>query len=191
MKTILDLIPTDIFALDLGVPEHDEYIKSGNCYEHYYELAKKYKPKSILEIGTRYGYSLCSMVAGSMDTVEYVEGWDDNSYHSNATKIAKINLKYILGYDKSWVIRIINSHEVKTLERNFDIVHIDGDHGYFGKLQDLNLVKNNCKVVIVDDYEYILEVHTATNEFLARNREIIKDWYIIDSFRGTFVIEFK
>ena len=191
MKSILDLIPTDIFALDLGVPEHDEYIKSGNCYEHYYELAKKYKPKSILEIGTRYGYSLCSMVAGSMDTVEYVEGWDDNSYHSNATKIAEINLKYILGYDKSWVIRIINSHEVKTLERNFDIVHIDGDHGYFGKLQDLNLVKNNCKVVIVDDYEYILEVHTATNEFLARNREIIKDWYIIDSFRGTFVIEFK
>jgi len=191
MENIFDLIPADIFALELGIPEHDEYIRSGNCYEHYYELAKKYKPKSILEIGTRYGYSLCSMVAGSMDTVEYVEGWDDNSYHSNATKIAEINLKYILGYDKSWVIRIINSHEVKTLERNFDIVHIDGDHGYFGKLQDLNLVKNNCKVVIVDDYEYILEVHTATNEFLARNREIIKDWYIIDSFRGTFVIEFK
>lgn len=191
MKSILDLIPTDIFALDLGVPEHDEYIKSGNCYEHYYDLAKKYKPKSILEIGTRYGYSLCSMVAGSVDTVEYVEGWDDNSYNSNATKIAKINLKYILGYKNAYDFKCINSHDVKTLERNFDIVHIDGDHGYFGKLQDLNLVKNNCKVVIVDDYEYILEVHTATNEFLARNREIIKDWYIIDSFRGTFVIEFK
>ena len=77
------------------------------------------------------------------------------------------------------------------MERNFDLVHIDGDHGYFGKLQDLNLIKNNCKVVIIDDYEYILEVHSATNEFLARNSEIIKNWYIINSLRGTFVIEFK
>ena len=73
MENILDLIPADIFALELGIPEHDEYIRSGNCYEHYYELAKKYKPESILEIGTRYGYSLCSMVGGSMDTVKYVE----------------------------------------------------------------------------------------------------------------------
>jgi len=188
---IFDLIPEDIFIQDIGNPEHDEYIKSGNCYEHYYDLAKKYNPKSILEIGTRYGYSLCSMVAGSMDTVEYVEGWDDNSYNPKSIEFARINLTHILGYTNAYSFKCINSHNVKILDRQFDLVHVDGDHGYYGKLQDLDLIKNNCKVVIIDDYEYILEVHSATNDFLVRNKDLIKDWYVIKSLRGTFVIEFK
>lgn len=188
---ILDLIPVEIFVHDIGKPEHDEYIKSGNYYEHYYELSKKYQPKSILEIGVRYGYSLCSMVAGSIDTINYVEGWDNDTYEHNALDIAKINLKYILQYKGEINLKNIDSHTVHLLDRVYDLVHIDGDHGYYGKLMDLELVKNNCKVLIIDDYYHIPEVGAAVDWFVGENKNIIEETEIINSIRGTYVIKFK
>jgi len=189
--SILDLVPVEIFVNDIGKPEHDEYIKSGNYYEHYYELSKKYQPKSILEIGVRYGYSLCSMFAGSRDTVEYIEGWDNNTYEHNALEIARINLIFILHYKGRLVLKNIDSHSVQSLDRDFSLIHIDGDHGYYGKLQDLELVKNRCRVLILDDYNYIPEVHSAIDKFVNDNKNLMKNYYVIDSIRGTFVIEFN
>ena len=187
---ILELIPIEIFSNDIGKPEHDEYIKCGNYYEHYYSLSQKYKPESILEIGVRYGYSLCSMVAGSIDTVKYVEGWDNDSYSFQSIKIAKDNLVDHLQYKGTYKFMKADSHEV-ALNQHFDLIHIDGDHSYQGKLLDLELVKNICKTLIVDDYHHISWVGDAVNLFVAGNTHIIENTYIIDSIRGTFVIEFK
>lgn len=188
---ILEILPIEIFKNDIGQPVHDVYIKSGNCYEHYYQLSQKYKPKSILEIGVRFGYSLSSMVAGSLDTVEYVEAWDMNAYEEDSLSVAKSNVVDILGYKGKHSFRHTDSHSVKKVIRKFDLVSIDGDHSYEGLLQDLELLKHNSKVMIIDDYTFIGDVKKATDDFISNNSDIVKNHYLIDSVRGTYIIEFK
>lgn len=190
MKSILTILPEQVFANEINIPEHAEYIKSGNYYEHYYELSSKLQPLSILEIGVRFGYSLCSMFAGCNNKNVYIEGWDLETYVCNSTEIAKNNL--IKCGAKNINLYILNSQHKLKLDRNFDLIHIDGDHSYEGKMHDLKLITGYCKYLIVDDYNYLPEVRKACLDYLSeyQDKYILKT-EIINSYRGTLFIEFK
>ena len=71
--SIFDKVPRDFFLEDGN--KGAEYIRSGNCYEWKYAVSAFLKPKSVLEIGVRYGYSLASFAFGS-PKLERIEGWD-------------------------------------------------------------------------------------------------------------------
>ena len=84
MDEIYNLKPESIFDVaDESVfferkdAEHKGYINYGNCYELYYAISKYYNPDTILEIGTRNGYSLYSMMLGS-EVLSKVVGYDKN-----------------------------------------------------------------------------------------------------------------
>jgi predicted O-methyltransferase YrrM len=190
-NSIHDII-TPNFFFELGTG-HDEYLKSGRYYEYYYAISKYYQPKSILEIGVRYGYSLGSMIKGS-DNIQKVLGLDIDAYEKNSLKIAEENIKTNINPNIEYEFLLKSSHEFSELPDFYDIIHIDGDHSYEGKVQDLNLTIGHCKVVIVDDYnnDYFLDViKNATNNFVEKNKEYIKNTYFLDSARGTFIIEMK
>lgn len=179
-----------LFFKELGVAGH-EYITSNNYYEWYYSLTKEINPESILEIGVRYGYSLCCMALACGKDV-YLEGWDSVDtlplVERDILDIAKENLKN-LGYNNFNIITQ-DSHSVQKMPRKFDLVHIDGDHSYQGKIMDLDLVKNSCKYLIIDDYHHLPQVRMAVDFFMEQNQNIIKEAYIINSFRGTMFVEF-
>ena len=73
-ESIFDVADESVFFERKDI-EHKGYINSGNCYELYYAISKYYNPDTILEIGTRNGYSLYSMMLGS-NVLSKVVGYD-------------------------------------------------------------------------------------------------------------------
>jgi predicted O-methyltransferase YrrM len=157
----------------------------------YYALGKYYQPKSLLEIGVLYGFSSGSIIKGAEGAITYVRGYDIDQYEANSLKIATENVTSILpeGVTLNYVIQ--NSQDLTELDRSFDMIHIDGEHTYGGKLHDLNLTLDKCKVVIVDDYIFHDFVKQAVDEFVFENKHKIKDHMCLESFRGTYIIEYK
>jgi predicted O-methyltransferase YrrM len=177
-------VPPEIFV-ERDDPCHP-YIRSENYYEHYYAIAKLFRPRSILEIGVRLGYSLSSMAAGS-DIVDYIEGWDNGSYMPMWREYAERALALVTGKMAIGVNLLMqNSQAITKLLRSFDLIHIDGDHSMAGALHDMELCSGHFKVLVVDDYTFP-EVKTACDEFVTRHRAELTEHFIIPSHQGTFV----
>jgi len=206
-KSIFDVVDKEFFIEydDRDGPSagHD-YMHCGDYYELYYAISKFYQPESILEIGVRYGYSLYCLIEGS-DKVTYVLGYDtdENIYRNqnfvsdklktdnlNTIDIAQKYLNKFVTRDIEIQIKNENTQEIQELDGFVDMIHIDGDHSYDGKLHDLEITKQKCKVLIIDDYEHIREVKMATDDFIRKNKSIIKNHYLLKSFRGTYIIEY-
>ena len=131
------------------------------------------------------------MIKGS-DKIQFVKGIDceDVSYGKNTLKTAEKNIKKYINSDIEYQFLLQSSHTIEKLDREYDLIHIDGDHCYDGKIQDLNLTLDHCKIVIVDDYFLLPEVSRAANDWINTNRNKIKLFYKLNSIRGTLIIEF-
>lgn len=187
-ESIYDVVPQEFF-FELGSEQHDDYLKCNNYYEFYYAISKFYKPKKILEIGVRYGYSLGSMIKGS-GMVEKVVGIDNDDYNQDSLLVAQDNLKKHISSDLEYIFLKIDSHTIPKFDEYYDLIHIDGDHTYDGKLKDLDLLKNACKIAIIDDVHHIPDVSRASHDWMEKNKDIIKSSFILDSMRGTLILEF-
>jgi len=137
-----------------------------NYYNFYYSYGRHFKPKNIYEIGVRTGYTAYFLLLGSK-ALKY-RGIDLETYKVDSTKLALKLLKQVCN---NIDISICDSHTLKALDEKYDLIHIDGDHSYDGKIQDLELSLNNLSdngVIIVDDYNSKLgvEVKKATDFFV-------------------------
>lgn len=191
-KSIFDVVDKEFFIErnDVNGPSNGhDYMHCGDYYELYYAISKFYQPESILEIGVRYGYSLYSLVKGS-DKVNFVLGYDIDEYDEGSLAVAEKNLKEFLSDDIEIIMQNENTQHIEELDGFVDMIHIDGDHSYDGKVHDLEITKQKCKVLIIDDYEHIKEVKMATDEFIRKNKSVIKNHYLLKSFRGTYIIEY-
>lgn len=185
--SIFDVLDRSIFSPDFDKPDEMAYIESGNCYEWYYAIGKHYKPESILEIGVRFGYSLASLIKGAGGAV-YALGWDIESYESESNQHARKIIQTELNESRVEIIRVDSQREDQA--HDFDLIHIDGDHSYYGKVHDLMLAwMSGAKVIVVDDYDFLRSVREATDHFLKLiDPEKFRTAYL-PSHRGTRVIE--
>ena len=189
--SIFDIIPEAMYAMDLNT----NYARSGTCWEYNYAISKAIQPKSYLEIGCRYGGSLVpSMIAS--EELEYAEAWDIEQYGDNAISSANVR-QYYTGHAK-WEINKINSQEIQELPRWFDLIFIDGDHSYEGKMHDLRMTVGKCKYVFIDDASYLVDVKRAIYTFIDEigadgwGRKSIIDWATyIPCFRGGYIIKYS
>ena len=178
------------FFFERDIPQHAEYIRSGNYYEWYYAFGAYYKPKTILEIGVRFGYSLLSMIVGS-PSVEYVRGWDIDCYSADSHNVANSAIRSRIKDGIDFSVDVVNSQELTELPQFFDLIHIDGDHSYEGKVHDLELCIGKCRVMVVDDYWHHQPVQQAVNDFLMKHYGKIQTAHIVPTHRGAAVIEFN
>lgn len=186
--SIFDVLDRSIFSPDFDKPDEMSYIESGNCYEWYYAIGKHYKPDEILEIGVRFGYSLAALLRGSGNCV-YAQGWDIESYESKSNQHAREITRSLV---RSSAVEILNqdSQSLNQINTRFYLIHIDGDHSYYGKVHDLMLAwMSGAKVIVVDDYDFLKLVREATDYFLKLiDPKKFRTAYL-KSYRGTLVIE--
>lgn len=183
-KSILDVVPRECF-LELGQPGYG-HIGNGNCYEWKYAIAKYLQPKSILEIGVRYGYSLCSMISGS-GAVGYVEGWDSEIYRVGSNRVAS---GAIGGLQRKFTFSLlhVDSKDVKQPRQQFDLVHIDSSHTYEGCAHDLKLCIGHAKAILVDDTLTCPDDMKAVKEFCWAYESLILEVIHIPSHVGESLI---
>ncbi len=189
---VLALCPASIHTLipEIFFAKYDknDYVYSGNCFEIYYGLSQLVKPSSFLEIGVRFGFSFLPLMMGSPH-LEYAKGYDNEEYGNNA--IATENIKTHYWGSAQFDIENVNTQTLEKLDRFYDLISIDGDHSYNGKLHDLALTIGHCTYVILDDYDYHSDVRRAVDAFVAEHRDKMEAAEYIPSFRGSFLIKYK
>jgi predicted O-methyltransferase YrrM len=119
-------------------------------YRVYYSVGQYFVPTTILEIGTRYGYSLHAMAAGSARPVRAY------SYDVEEDRGSSEWTKNHLGPDVSFRYTVADTRLISGLElpEPIDLAHVDGDHSEQGCYEDLCLVHPHIRsggVILVDD----------------------------------------
>ena len=175
---------------------------TNNLYPVLQSIVKRYKPKTILEIGTRYGYSFCAMLDAS-DTIEYavsidMENEQDYGGTPGAYLKAQGNLKKLresVRWSNLKTLEFVNcnTQKVDSLDFGFpkiDLAYVDGDHSFKGCFHDLNLVlplMSEGGVILVDDIDWC-QLRIPVDTWLA-DKGFKYDYFPDESGRGRYVIK--
>lgn len=162
---------------------HDWFQLNQQVEAHYYNKASicaDFRPRRVIEIGTRCGYSLVSFALACPDAQYFCfdGAVDDDSLDC---------LLHWQSVVERWAIDaqlvVVDMTHVRSLPRA-DFAHVDGDHSYGGALRDLRLV-GHCPAILADDTDNG-QVRQAVEEFVAERRRSV-DW-INDGLRQCAVI---
>ena len=165
-------------------------------YEEYrqkYAIAKLVRPKTILEIGVRFGYSAHSFLMAAPHADYTGIDFDEPSYGPYKGVPRKWATERLMSLYPNNKIRTFNANTQtddvsRHLKDTFDMVHIDGDHSFAGALHDMKRFWPYCRrVMVVDDVIEIPEVARALQQFLAETLEALSVG-AASSLRGSAII---
>jgi len=153
-----------------------------------YELAKKFKPNYVAEVGVRYGYSGYAFLSGC-DCIYHGYELPQGNRRSGGVRgtdtipWVKEHFAMVFGVDRS-EFSYINSQEVlgyPLLNGGFyDMFHVDANHSYIGCFHDCVTALYALKpggVLVVDDQDNGT-VAKSTLGFIETFRGNISDSYI-------------
>lgn len=174
------------FVDEIAFPLGDRYPGEifTNYFSYYGGFVKKYRPKRILEIGVRYGYTgavfcLAAKCAheeafgapwlpGHPQIVAYY-GIDDESYHGGSCAKAQENLDKQCPFAYTEVRRWNSFDGLPNDFLDFDLIHIDGNHDTHGVWNDLKICwprLNTHGIILLDDYQ-MPPIEAAIHNWLA------------------------
>lgn len=139
-----------------SLARYDQY---KGYYKVKYDIAKRFNPKTILEIGVRAGYSAYSFLS-ACPTARYTGIDAENKTHGGQGGPWMWYAQELLEkFDAKF--KQADSQKLDKIDGTYDFIHIDGDHTTAGLLHDLEIcwpAMNNGGVILVDDYDYIKDV---------------------------------
>lgn len=138
------------------------------AYVALWRIAQQYKPRTVIEIGVRCGYSALTFGMANPPDVHIlgIEGDIDEVTRGCWLEAErKLRGEYI-------DIRVIvaNSHDIRRLPQA-DLVYVDGDHSVDGCHADLLLACQSTSRILVDDYFVENPIATAVWRFVAEHPE--------------------
>lgn len=150
-------------------------------YDWYRLIGRVVRPTSFLEIGVAAGYSSYAILEGCEDAgylpaevvwIDWCDGHGRDGNHEYA--LGLIRGRFGIEIDD----RIINSREIQSFHRPFELIHVDGDHRYDGCFHDANLAARhlapNGAIVFHDTNDPA--VSKAVNDLLSTRNDL----YLID-----------
>lgn len=134
-------------------------------------LVHKFRPRHMLEIGVRFGYTgiVCcaAALAAGVERFEYL-GIDDESYHAGSCQQANDNFRIVGFHARCRALRWNSFDGIPAKLGTFDLIHVDGNHDKHGVLNDLMNVwpiLHQRGFVILDDY-YFPQIREAIDQWL-------------------------
>ena len=184
LKQSLSLTDKQVLG-DWLMPEDVDraHIAKNENYVWYYAIGQYFKPKTIAEIGVKYGYSIKSLLEGAGSI--YVEGYDNEIHRPGSNQIV-IDRLIALGVKHR--IYNLDTQQINILTGDFDLVHVDGSHVYNDALHDMRLAWAAIKyggIMLVDDCRYIDFVQRALQDFC--KEQMVASVYL-PSYRGLSMV---
>ncbi|NJL38418.1 MAG: class I SAM-dependent methyltransferase [Leptolyngbyaceae cyanobacterium SM1_4_3] len=182
-KSFLDIEPL-VTEEDWLIFDHKKNIASSDYYNYYYSYGKSWKPKAILEIGVRRGYSAVSMALGAGKELESFVGVDSEIDIDESSFFASKLLKQHTNAKLEFLKIDTQKDEFISNKNLFDLIHVDADHSFSGCTNDLLLSLSLSRVgtiIVVDDSLYA-PVRAAC--------EMVKRLYS-ESLRAKYVTNFR
>jgi len=155
-------------------------------YRLKYSIAKAIAPRSICEIGVRFGYSAITFLSACPHAT-YL-GIDNNSANFggvlNAVKWAESILH---GYQ--YEIVIADSQKLSSLPGGpYDLVHVDGQQDGEGTFHDLELALEKGTWILVDGFFWKELNLQSCSYFMKKYRHLIEYATIIPGYAGELLI---
>jgi 2-polyprenyl-3-methyl-5-hydroxy-6-metoxy-1,4-benzoquinol methylase len=156
-------------------------------YRLKWAIAQVLQPRSILEIGVRYGYSARVFLEAVPDA-KFV-GIDLDSDQFGGVKGAiDWATKLLAPYDIALIVS--DSQQMTRFPGDiYDLIHVDGQQDGDGSFHDLRLAIAQGRYILVDGYHWTRQNYMAVNDFLLQHRELL-DWYgTIPGYAGELLIK--
>lgn len=154
---------------------HPHWPPRNDYYEHYMTWAGLVKPTAYLEIGVMYGWSTMAVLLGAR-SIQHVALFDNELYQIPVTEARRRIIEFCIeqGIKVPEIVATkMDTTRVSTLgvDRFYDLVHVDGEHGQAAVYHDLCLVHPIAtKAIIVDDLS-LPGIKDAADQFLAEHPE--------------------
>ena len=164
---MLDCIVPDELIQDFDKDRPEDLYLITDLYPVYRDIVKAINPASVLEIGSRYGYSLAvALDAGSQITravsVDMVSGVAQYGGVQGAVSVMEANLRAM--QPVRWPLVHFDFYDINTqlvsslpFSGPFDLIYVDGDHSPLGCLHDLFLtypLLSPSGFLVVDDMDW-------------------------------------
>jgi hypothetical protein len=168
-------------------PDSELYKRVGCFYRANYErgilisyLVKKYKLRSILELGFGRGYfSLCAAKAMNDAGIDGLITSIDSKFDEDHLKA--LNQVMPNECNRIKLIRGPSSLVVPTLNEKFDLIFIDGDHTAAGVRTDWENTKDKfTKFILFDDYNFVSTPQVACKDVIDEHVLGDKELIIMD-----------
>jgi hypothetical protein len=162
-------------------------------YRLKWAIAGELCPRTILEIGVRYGYSIRAFLAGAFPVVPQVLGVDkdDGSYGGQVGALAWARTQ--LGAYATFLHADSQTmpsfpHPSHTPDGIYDLVHIDGQQDHVGTVNDGRKALRQARYVLIDGYFWTPENFAGANELLWLDHERIAWTLMIPGYAGELLI---
>jgi SAM-dependent methyltransferase len=158
-------------------------------YRLKWAIARVLQPKSILEIGVRFGYSALAFLDAS-PSARYVGIDLDIPTFGGSVGAIHWARKACRQYDAEFVMA-----DSMKMERfpggRYDLIHVDGQQDGSGTMHDLMLAASQASHILLDGYFWSRSNLFAASEFLYRYRDLIESSHVIPGYAGELLIRLK
>ena len=158
-------------------------------YRMKYAICKALEPKTILEIGVRYGYGAITFLSAVPDA-QYLGIDNDTDTFGGSKGAIQWAKKITKNFDATFLIA--NTQEMVALPgEDYDLIHIDAQQDGDGTFHDLDLALPKAKWILVDGYFWSHENMISSTYFLNKYKQFIEYAIIIPSYAGDLLIKTK
>lgn len=160
---------------------------NANCYVWHYSLGYYLRPRIVVEIGTRFGYSILSMFRSpqSRERLQMVYCFDNESCAAGSTKHAA---KHFNANNIPHTISVVDTQTLDELPiSGADLCHVDADHSSDGCMHDCLIAWECLKqggYLLIDDAKFY-SVASGASEFLLK---VNRHAEFLPSLRGMFLV---
>ena len=160
-----------------------------------YEISVRFRPSVIAEIGVRLGYSAHAFLSGAGENPSYF-GYDVCGGGFGGTSIAGFDfVDKMLKRNFPSLAPSLMKVDTQTISAfaisGVDLFHVNGNHSYDGALHDMRISWSTIKsggVMLVDDYDFIMEVKMAVDQFIRERAADIQHHEYLKTYRGDVII---
>lgn len=149
-------------------------------------IAEALQPKTILEIGVRFGYSAAAFLHGAPGA-RYI-GIDSDSPSFGGSVGALDWARATLPAGQTELIQADSQAMSRFPGGIYDLIHIDGQQDGDGTFLDLEKALRQAHVILLDGYFWSTPNFLSANEFIRKYRRAIEYFLAIPGYAGDLII---
>ena len=165
----------------------DQFPEWVSYYRAKWAVARLLKPRSILEVGVRYGYSAAAFLDGC-NSARYLGIDPDSEEFGGSRDGIGWARRITAGYSAQFIVA--DTREMARFPGEiYDLIHIDLQRNADESFRDLDLAIQQGRFVLTGGCFRTPQSPLAISTFLYRNRELVEYYMVIPNNGGELLIK--